>query len=223
MTKSIPELLGVRRGVTAVIGAGGKTTLLRTLAARLRTRGRVILCTTTHIRRPTRFPTVEDPGRLPGALARFGLVCAGTPAGEGKLTAPPLSPGELAQLADYVLVEADGARGLPLKAHAPWEPVIPPEAGRVILVAGAAGFGHPIREVCHRPALYAALAGAGEDDIVTPPLAASVIEAEGWGEIVFVNQAETAERRALARALAASVRAPVLGGSLWKGEVECLS
>ena len=166
---------------------------------------------------------MEDPDRLPGALARFGMICVGTPAGQGKLTAPALPPGELARLADYVLVEADGARGLPLKAHAPHEPVIPPEAGRVILVAGAAGFGHPIGEVCHRPGLYAALAGAGEDEIVTPPLAASVIKAGGWGEIVFVNQAETAERRALARALAAALRVPVLGGSLWKGEAECLS
>ena len=41
------ERLGVPCGVTAVIGSGGKTTLLRTLSRELP--GTVILTTTTHI------------------------------------------------------------------------------------------------------------------------------------------------------------------------------
>ena len=223
MKEPLWRLLGVCRGVTAVIGAGGKTTLLSTLANQLRGRGRVVLCTTTHIRRPPRIPCIEDRGQLPGALARWGLVCVGTPAEGGKLTAPPLPLGELARMADYVLVEADGARGLPMKAHAPHEPVIPPEAGRIILTVGAGGFGHPIREVCHRPALYAALAGVGESEPVTPAIASRVIRAEGLGEIVFLNQAETPGRLALAGELAAALELPVFGGSLWKEEVRCLS
>ena len=42
------KLLGLRPGVTAVIGSGGKTSLLRRLAAELPET--VLLCTTTHIR-----------------------------------------------------------------------------------------------------------------------------------------------------------------------------
>lgn len=44
------QALGVRRGVTAVIGAGGKTTLLRALGEELAGAGHtVLLCTTTKI------------------------------------------------------------------------------------------------------------------------------------------------------------------------------
>ena len=46
----IAPLLHIGRGVTALIGGGGKTTLLCTLAEELRARGSVLLCTSTHIR-----------------------------------------------------------------------------------------------------------------------------------------------------------------------------
>ena len=42
------ELLNISPGVTAVIGSGGKTSLLRRLAAEAP--GTVLLCTTTHLR-----------------------------------------------------------------------------------------------------------------------------------------------------------------------------
>ena len=126
-------------------------------------------------------------------------------------------------MADFVLVEADGSRGLPLKAHAPHEPVIPANARRVILVLGADGFGRPIREVCHRPALYAALAGASEADAVTPALSARVLNAEGYGDTVYVNKAESPEAINNARKLAALVPLPVWAGSLHGREYICLS
>ena len=40
--------LGIQKGITAVIGSGGKTTLLSVLAQELP--GTVLLCTSTHIR-----------------------------------------------------------------------------------------------------------------------------------------------------------------------------
>ena len=46
----LSERLGIRPGVTAVIGGGGKTTLLRTLGEELAAGGaRVLLCATTKI------------------------------------------------------------------------------------------------------------------------------------------------------------------------------
>ena len=48
----IAPLLHIGPGVTALIGGGGKTTLMDTLAAELRRRGTVIVTTSTHIRRP---------------------------------------------------------------------------------------------------------------------------------------------------------------------------
>ena len=57
----IAPLLNIVRGVTAIIGSGGKTTLLYTLAEELKEKGSVIICTTTHIRIPERYNT-RDPG-----------------------------------------------------------------------------------------------------------------------------------------------------------------
>ena len=50
------ELLGIRPGLTAVIGSGGKTSLLRVLAQELSHRGTVLVSTTTHIMRPDWCP-----------------------------------------------------------------------------------------------------------------------------------------------------------------------
>ena len=42
----LQPILGIKKGVTAVIGSGGKSTLLHTLAQELP--GRILLCTSTH-------------------------------------------------------------------------------------------------------------------------------------------------------------------------------
>ena len=112
-----PKLLGLRPGVTAVIGSGGKTSLLRRLAEELP--GTVLLCTTTHIRPFEEYPllTAPTPEDIRKALTAHRVLCLGTPCENSKLTAPSLSVETLATLADYVLLEADGSRQLPLKAH----------------------------------------------------------------------------------------------------------
>lgn len=216
------ERLGVPCGVTAVIGSGGKTTLLRTLSRELP--GTVILTTTTHILPFEGVPLLTAPteDEVRATLARSRVLCLGTPAPEGKLTAPSLPFSLLEQLADYVLVEADGSRRLPLKAHAPHEPVIPANAQRVVLVVGADGFGKPIRDVCHRSERYAALCGVSENALVTPELEAALILAEGLGDRVYINKVETAEDYDRAAALANRLTCPVTAGSLHKGVYLCL-
>lgn len=222
----LAEILGVRKGVTAVIGSGGKTTLLRTLGEELaRSGARVILATTTKF---LPFPGIETvPGgerEVAEALGRAPIVCAAAPWGEsGKLAASPVPMARLRALADYVLVEADGSAGLPLKAHAPHEPVIPAEAARTILVVGASGFGRPIREAAHRPERYAQLAECDIETAVTPEIAARVIRAEGLGDLGLVNQAETPEAREMVRKMAENLALPVWTGSLRRGEIVCVS
>lgn len=121
----ICEQLHIIKGVTAVIGSGGKTTLLRILAEELS--GTVILTTSTHILPFAGIPLLvtDDIEQVRRALALHRVICMGTPAAEGKLTAPALPFSVLADAADYVIVEADGSKRLPLKAHASHEPVIP--------------------------------------------------------------------------------------------------
>lgn len=117
----LAALLGVRPGVTAVIGGGGKTTLLRTLGGELAAVGaRVLLCTTTKILPFPDLPCAVTAAELERLGRQHRLLCAGTPVpGTGKLTAPEVPMGELARRFDYVLAEADGAAHRPLKAHAP--------------------------------------------------------------------------------------------------------
>ena len=220
----IAPLLQVGRGVTAIIGGGGKTTLMETLAEELAKKGRVIITTTTHIRRPARYETLlnADGPAVSAALDRSGIVCVASQAESGKLCAPRLSVQALSALADFVLVEADGAKRLPLKAHASHEPVIPAEAQRVIVVIGIDGIGRKISETCHRSALYAQLAGAEESDAVTPQLAARVVKAEGYGDRIYINKVESAADYEAAQAMANELSCPVIAGSLHQGVYVCL-
>ncbi len=216
---NISALLEVEKGVTALIGGGGKTTLMYTLAEELRRRGTVLVTTSTHIQRPEQYPTLltADAAAVTAALAEHGTVCVASESPEGKLCAPALSFDTLAALADFVLVEADGSKRLPLKAHAPHEPVIPANARRTVYVVGADGFGHPIRQVCHRSERYAALCGAAEDDIVPPALEAAVLHAEGYDTgWVYINKVETPSDWANAEALAALLPGKAVAGSLWE-------
>ena len=186
------RLLYVQRGVTAIIGSGGKTTLMYRLADELSADGRVIVCTTTHIFPPEHIPYLLAPerGAVRAALQDHRVLCVSAGTERGKLLPPNLSFSELAQLADYVLVEADGSKRRPIKAHAAHEPVIPENTRQTICVVGASGFGRPVREAVHRPELFCARTGARMEDIVTPALAARGILAEKLSQTVFLNQSD---------------------------------
>ncbi len=227
----LPELLDIRPGVTAVTGGGGKTTLLRTLGEALAAGGsRVLLCASTKLFPFQGLENLVDPQEeaLGAALEARRLVCAGSPVpGTGKLMAPAIPMERLAALADYVLVEADGSAGRPFKAHAPHEPVIPPEANQVIHLVGASGFGQPVREAVHRPELFRAVTGLGLDDPVMPEAVANLLRAEAsafWPPIrVFVNQVEDENAMTAAGRLAELLPWPVCAGALKRRKWTCLS
>ena len=215
----LSRLLDVRPGVTAVIGGGGKTTLLRTLGEELSRTRTVLLCTTTKIFPFPDLPCARTAAELDQLRRSHRLLCAGTDVpGTGKLTAPETPMAALAERFDYVLVEADGAAGHPLKAHAPHDPVIPREANQTICVVGASGFGQPISETAHRPERYAALAGVPVTAEVTPETEAAVLAAERLHTKINVTQVETLWDLADAKTLAALADCPVLAGSLHRKE-----
>ena len=219
----LSERLEIQPGVTAVIGGGGKTTLLEVLGRELSARGSsVLLCTTTKMYPYQEIPFVRTAEEMD--REQHLLLCAGTPVAEtGKITAPQMSFSDLMDRFDYILVEADGSARLPLKAHASHEPVVPPEANQVILVIGASGMDRPIREAAHRPGLYAQRAGAAEEDPATPERIARVIDSEKLHTRVFINQVEDPEREEKAWRLGALLDCGVVLGSLQKGEYKsCL-
>lgn len=207
----------------AIIGGGGKTTLMYMLAHELSAAGnRTIVTTTTHIRKPVpgQVPLIFEADDACGdplhdttmlsdiskALDRHSLLAILQTAGpkeqaEGKMAGPP--PAFIAQLpllADYVLVEADGSRGLPLKAPAAHEPVYPPQTDHVLALAGLSALGKPLQEICHRADLAARRLGCSPEHRVRPEdLARLVFHPQGQLKDlpsgarlgILLNQADT--------------------------------
>ena len=182
--------------VVAIAGGGGKTAAMFSLALAARGKGlRVAVTTTTHIRDPRR-----EKGRsfdhllLLDGTARDSLqgvhvpgpgitvIASGTPASGGRLHG--VDPGQIASLGtrfDLVLVESDGSRGLPVKAPASHEPVIPPGTNLVIGVVGLDCLGKPMDEATvHRPELFGPLCGcAPGEPIRTSHIAALCLAGDG--------------------------------------------
>ncbi len=196
---NLASALKIEPGITAIIGSGGKSTLLRALGLELmRADSRVLLCTTTHMFPVAGVPWDGSSRRLdaapwkPGAPHTPGCTCeacAGLARGSicqagvldpetGKLSSPAEPLDQLAQRFDYVLAEADGSKRLPLKAHAAWEPVIPAGTVNVVWVVGASGLGKLVAEVVHRPELFCERCGCEPSDIATPERVAQVLNAE---------------------------------------------
>ncbi len=189
----------------AIVGAGGKTTSLFRLARSFKPRA--LVSTTTHL------------GAWQAALADKHIqtfedlehLCASETAGVFLLTGPlnpqtqrlgGLDPAQIEQawtLARLngipLLIEADGAKHLPLKAPAEHEPVIPPFVESVIVVAGLAGLGKPLNaDHVHRPERFAALAGLALEEPVSPEALGRVLTSTSGG---LQNIPPTARRLAL--------------------------
>jgi probable selenium-dependent hydroxylase accessory protein YqeC len=77
--------------------------------------------------------------------------------------------GDLARLADVVLVEADGSRRRPIKGTADHEPAFPDAATLVVAVGNVHALGTPVdEEHVHRPAIFSDLTGIGQGQSITP-------------------------------------------------------
>lgn len=158
--------------VIAVVGGGGKTSLIFRLMEELVSIGKtVIVTTTTHMAYEPERPFVEN-GDIDGVrkdLQRYHYtVVAGLERSRGKigcLSEEKLE--ELRGLADVLLIEADGAKRLPLKVPGEWEPVIPDFADCVIGVVGMDAIGKPIGEICHRPERVADFLDKKQTDLIT--------------------------------------------------------
>jgi probable selenium-dependent hydroxylase accessory protein YqeC len=124
------------------------------LAKRMVSKGkRVVTTTTTKIfsPEPDQSPSLlflkDDPNldNLEENLAQFGQVTLGRALlSNGKLDGVSDAIIETCvDLADHVIVEADGAAGRPIKAPEEWEPVVPKFADLVIAVVGLDCVGKP--------------------------------------------------------------------------------
>ena len=161
-----------RYPVLSIVGGGGKTSLIFRMMEELTASGKkVLITTTTHMAYEPARPFAEDGDiiSIKQDLEKYGYTIAAALDREkykiGALSEEKLK--EIKDLADVVLIEADGAKRCPLKVPASWEPVIWKKTDMVIAVAGLDALGRPINEVCHRPEQVADFLGKGMEEKVT--------------------------------------------------------
>jgi len=221
MSLGLPEaLLLTGGGVVSLVGAGGKTSLMYRLARELAGSGQTVLTTTTtHIHPPTSeqcavcilAPTAER--ILEQAEEKFRehrhiTAAAERVAESGKLSG--LAPEEIDRLEasrvfDWIIVEADGAAGRPLKAPAAHEPVIPSCSGWVVGMVGLRALSRPLTgRWVFRPEAFAKITGLAPGAKVTAEAVAAVLAHERGAMkgapaqsrcVAFLNQADARNRR----------------------------
>lgn len=192
----------------AIIGGGGKSSLMAALGEEFSRRGEtVIMTTTTHIRPPKENGYMgDDAAVLSDLLTTHRLLTVGMPA-EGHKFGPSPLLAQLPTLADRVIIEADGTKGLPMKVPNEREPVIPDWADTVIAVAGLSALGRPLGAVCHRPELALQRFGFLPERTVTPEMMAELLcsplaQRKNVGSrkyAVLLNQADTAAASQIGR------------------------
>lgn len=183
MSGDLTELLGLGNSeLISVVGAGGKSTLVACLGREYAQAGRTVILTTTtkmgvdQLTEPKILTTDLEAvqSRLTAGEALF--VVADVDGSKVIGIEPEFVDRLLTEsTADAVVVEADGARRRRFKAPADHEPVIPGLSTTVVVVAGAAAIGQPIRDGVHRPERVADLAGVHTSDVLTPKTAATVL------------------------------------------------
>jgi len=217
-------------GVISLVGAGGKTSLMFKLAHELAMSGESVLTTTTtkiYEPLPEQSTHLIISGSVSGMLDKAQAAlkdCQHITGAFEKLSDQRKLRGftpEFVQaisnshLFRWILVEADGAAGRPLKAPAEHEPVIPDCTTQVVGIVGLNGAGQPLSDQwVFRPERFNQLSGLAHGSAVTEAAIVAVLVHEkgifknapaAAVRIVFCNQADVPRNlvagRHIARAL----------------------
>jgi len=214
-------------GVISLVGAGGKTGLMFKLAHELAISGESVLTTTT-----TKIyePLPEQSTHLIISESVSGMLVKAQAAlkdrrhitgafeklsDQRKLRG--FTPEFVQAISDshlfrWILVEADGAAGRPLKAPAELEPVIPDCTTQVVGIVGLNGAGQPLSDQwVFRPERFEKLSGLAQGSAVTEAAIAAVLVHEkgifknapaAAVHTVFCNQADVPRNLAAGRHIA---------------------
>ncbi len=207
----------------AFSGAGGKTTAMFRLARQLA--GPVFVTTTTHlgldqVNLADRHFVINDAEDLESYLktpTQAITLFTGPETADGRVSA--LDELSLNRIHTYsyehgfpLLIEADGSRGLPLKAPAGHEPAIPAWVNAVIYMAGMAGINQPLSpDFVHRTDQFAKISGLAMGDLISPDAVVRVLSHPEGGlknipdnarRFALLNQADTADLQSMAGKIA---------------------
>ncbi len=227
MTSLRHSLMLKKGGVISIVGAGGKTALMFRLARELSKDGdRVLTTTTTKIYMPTRTQSsiVMVSGsaetiakRAREVFKRNSHISAGSAILHLKNKLKGLKPETIDALWQsgvfrWIIVEADGAAGRPLKAPALHEPVMPQSTRWLIGVVGLDAVGKPLTDKwVFRPQLVSKISGLAIGAAISEnAIAAVLMDNNGIMKnsppqamrFAFLNQTDSQERLAIARRIA---------------------
>ncbi len=172
--KEFSDIIGIEKGLTSFIGGGGKTSLIYKLGRDLDNLGnKVIITTTTKMYIPQSHevdkvliePSLEE---VKAGLRKANLLYLGGPVTNKKVGAIDKKIlNDIRDLADYILVEADGAKELPIKLPGDNEPAIPLGTSHVVILVGLRSLNRPLNEVCFRYERALKILGVKENHILS--------------------------------------------------------
>lgn len=234
MRKDILEILNIKKGdIISITGSGGKTTLMYELAKKLKEKGRVLVTTSTKIKRPKKdevdlifddFFSYKKPrekniivglGNLIKEKNKFSEIC------EENLL-------KIKDDFDYILIEADGCRNLPLKMWKSYEPVIYNISNKTVGIFSAKTIGREIEEDFIYN--FKDFRDLIDDDFLNNKVYLKLIKSSSgpFGEFkgekfIFFNQAESVEEKEKSKELIDFLKKETNGiryfyGSLFKEE-----
>lgn len=227
------SLQDLRGSCVALIGGGGKTSLLRRLGKELAPDyPKMILTSLTQSFPLPGFPSIPlhsfQTDDLAGLFTGpYPPYITGLPTGNGKYSG--ISEKDLSAMMKYsplCVFECDGARNLPLKAHNDQDPRVPAFATHVIVVIGADVVNTRLSDgYVHRPALFRETWGIKNDMTLDISFISRVVTSDrGYlnriphtqRPVYFVNKADThpAEAESLGHAISAESGLPAYWGSL---------
>jgi probable selenium-dependent hydroxylase accessory protein YqeC len=219
-------------GVVSLVGAGGKTSLMFRLARELSRSGDPVLTTTTT---KIRFPTPEQSDHvIVSASSAMVIREAGrilktdrhVTAGADRIPDQNKLAGFAPEVIEliwqsglfrWIVVEADGAAGRPLKYPASHEPVFASCTSHAVAVAGLAAVGRPLTDQwVFRPLEYGRATGLASGDLVTEAsIAKAITDASGLFKgsprqarrLVFLNLVDAADGAAVGHRVVAALKA----------------
>ena len=221
---SLKDFVRAEKGdIISFAGAGGKTTLMMNLARELALSGmRVIVTTTTKMYWQEDAVDSSNLDKIKAVLNESGLAVCGIKAGI-KMICPDSTFFEQGiNMADVMLVEADGARRLPFKFPREGEPVYLQESNKIVYAAGLTALGKKLGSLA-RGALMADFLGRSEDDQLSDADMAKVLGSASGGKkdvadrqfFLILNQADDEQTAGRARQIIEEISPVSLSGAAY--------
>ncbi len=205
----------------SIVGAGGKTSLMFAVAEELRKDNKLLITTTTKIFVPDRkqydFMAIgnESYQEIKCSNKKGIYVYCDSINDERKLVGISIETLNAQRIFfDYILVEADGSKGKPIKGWQKTEPVISSKTTKTIGVLSIESIGNEINEKnVHRVSEFLSITNAVNNGIISVENVVSLIFYSNglykgsFGEkILFINKVETNEQRILVEELVHYIR-----------------